>query len=510
MKLKQLFTTRIIILVFFILISLFAIGPTFNQDGVAIRGVETNSSAEFAGISVLENIQPTKYERILEINGQKINSLEDYSNAISTDAKLTISTNKNSYTLLNENLGLTVENPASNNILKGLELQGGTRALIQPSEKLSEQQLQDLIDVMENRLNVYGLKQLIIKKASDFEGNKYIVIEIAGATKEEVKELIGQQGKFEAKIGNESVFSGGKQDIKFVCKGDGTCSGIMSCDKISEGYQCRFEFSIKLGEEAAKRHAQVTSDLDINISDTGYEYLSKPIDLYLDDKLVDSLNIASDLKGKEARDIAISGPGFGLSEQDAFLDATNNMNKLQTILITGALPTSLNVVKMDSISPSLGSTFEKNAIIAGLLALCGIGLVIFIRYRKLKISIPIIFICISETFITLGILTMCRYNLDLAAIAGIIAAVGTGVDDQIVISDEILNKESANWKERYKKAFFIIIAAYFATVLAMIPLWVAGVGLLRGFAVSTIIGVTIGVLVTRPAYASIIKVLLNE
>ena len=44
----------------------------------------------------------------------------------------------------------------------------------------------------------------------------------------------------------------------------------------------------------------------------------------------------------------------------------------------------------------------------------------------------------------------------------------------------------------------------------MIPLLLAGVGLLKGFAITTIIGVTIGVLITRPAYANIIKVLLNE
>ena len=121
-----------------------------------------------------------------------------------------------------------------------------------------------------------------------------------------------------------------------------------------------------------------------------------------------------------------------------------------------------------------------------------------------------IFISLSEALITLGILTLMKYNLDLAAIAGIIAAVGTGVDDQVVITDEILSKESVNWKERYKKAFFVIMTAYLTAVASMIPLLMAGVGLLKGFAIATIIGVTIGVFVTRPAYANIIKVLMNE
>jgi len=512
MKLSKLLSMRVIILLFFLVIPIFAIHPVFNAEGVAIRSVDQNSSAAFAGISNPMNLQPTDYERILSINGRKISSLQDYSDSIGMDdEKLEIVTNKGTYNLLNENVGISVDEPASSNILKGLELRGGTRALVKPSQKLSEQEFQDLINVLENRLNVYGLRQLIIKRASDFEGNKYIIIELAGATKYELQDLISKEGKFEAKIGDVAVFEGGKRDITFVCRNDGTCSGIRSCDKSPDGgYQCQFEFQIKLSQEAAEKQADTTRNLDTNVSESGYKYLEKQIDLYLDDKLVDSLNIAADLKGKVARDIVISGPGIGVNQEEALNNANNNMKKLQTILITGALPTSLEIVKLDSISPSLGSTFERNALTAALLAILAVAVVIFIRYRQLKISLPMVFICISEAFITLGILTLMKYNLDLAAIAGIIAAVGTGVDDQVVITDEVLSKESVNWKERYKKAFFVIMTAYITAVASMVPLLLAGVGLLKGFAIATIIGVTIGVFVTRPAYASIIKVLMNE
>ena len=103
--------------------------------------------------------------------------------------------------------------------------------------------------------------------------------------------------------------------------------------------------------------------------------------------------------------------------------------------------------------------------------------------------------------------------MDLAAIAGIIAAVGTGVDDQIVITDEIIRGQKEkflSWKERIKKAFGIILVAYFATLAAMLPLWGAAAGLLRGFALTTILGVSIGVLVTRPAFASMLEKLMEK
>ena len=61
-----------------------------------------------------------------------------------------------------------------------------------------------------------------------------------------------------------------------------------------------------------------------------------------------------------------------------------------------------------------------------------------------------------------------------------------------------------------KRAFFIILVAYATTVAAMLPLLKAGAGLLTGFAVVTIMGVTIGVLITRPAFASLIEKLIKE
>lgn len=518
MRLKKFLKLRILIYIFCIIIALLVIRPASNVEGVAIKSIDSNSTASFAGMSSPAlNILPRDKELILSINNNQINNLQDYSSIINSfeeNETLRITTDKRTYTLLNsKNLGIIVEEAATSNLIKGLELQGGTRVLLQPSEEITEKQFSDLIATMEQRLNVYGLTDLKLKEASDLAGEKYIIVEIAGASKEEVQDLVAKQGKFEAKIGNITVFSGGEKDVTYVCRGDGTCSGIRDCSPINNGYQCKFEFSIKLSDIAAKKQAEETSKLDINISETGYEYLSMPLDLYLDDKQVDSLRIASDLKGKEAKDILISGPGLGTNEQEAIQDGLKNMDKLQTILITGSLPTSLNIVKIDYISPTLGSEFTRNVLFIGILAVIAVSLIIFIRYRKLKISIPIIIIMASEVLLTLGVAALVKYSLDLAAIAGIIAAVGTGVNDQIVITDEVLTgaKESYyNWKDKIKKAFFIVMATYATLFVAMLPLYFLGAGLLKGFAVTTIIGVTVGVLITRPAFASIIEVLLKN
>ena len=118
---------------------------------------------------------------------------------------------------------------------------------------------------------------------------------------------------------------------------------------------------------------------------------------------------------------------------------------------------------------------------------------------------------LCEVFIIFGVAALIQWRLDLAAIAGILAAVGTGVDDQIIVTDEVMQgeKAGASWKDRIKRAFFIIFAAYFTTVVALAPLWWMGAGLVKGFAITTTIGVTIGVFITRPAFAKMIESILK-
>jgi preprotein translocase subunit SecD len=189
------------------------------------------------------------------------------------------------------------------------------------------------------------------------------------------------------------------------------------------------------------------------------------------------------------------------------------MKRLQTIMITGSLPVKLTVVKTDTLSPLLGEEFVKNSLFLGFAAIVAVSVILFLRYRKIQLSGAILFVMLAEIVLLMGVAALIGWNIDLAAIAGIIIALGTGVDHAIVISDELLRGESqyySNWKKRIKNAFFIIMAAYFTTVVAMFPLYRAGAGLLKGFAIITILGLSFGVFITRPAFAAIVEILLKE
>ena len=528
-KLRKLITNwRVILLIAFLLISVIAIQPTLSK-GAAIRNVITNSSASLAGIPQPKpSIQPVNRERIIAINNAPVNTVDDYYkyvSALSPNRTITVKTNKAVYKIVTQekfeanvskgvqDLGLRVYEAPTTNIRKGLDLQGGTRVLLQPEAKLNQDDLSTLIDNMKQRLNVYGLSDIVIRDASDLERNQYIIVEIAGATEEEIKDLLAKQGKFEAKIGNKTVFRGG-QDITYVGR-SAQDARIEDCGPASSNqWSCRYSIVISLSQAAAQRQADATRDLSAVSAASGTRgcYLNEKIEFYLDDKFVEALDIACDLKGKAETQIVISGPGIGTNQQDAAANTQAGMKRMQTILITGSLPVKLNIVKTDSISPVLGEQFINNSILMSFLAILSVAIVLGIRYKRIIIAIPILITMLSEVVILLGAAAVFKQNMDLAAIAGILVAIGTGVDDQIVITDETLKGETTtvyNWKEKVKRAFSIIMLAYLTVVVAMIPLIFAGAGLLKGFAITTIIGVTIGVFITRPAYSAFVELMLK-
>ncbi|PIN81962.1 hypothetical protein COV11_00455 [Candidatus Woesearchaeota archaeon CG10_big_fil_rev_8_21_14_0_10_30_7] len=528
-KIKQLLLNwKVLVFITFILLSLIAIRPNFAQ-GVAIKAVIANSAAANAGFITEKNVLPVNLERIIKIDDQEITNLQDYYSFVETlqvNQTLRFKTNKKLYLLTTQsndetgevnNLGLRLINAPTSNIRKGLDLQGGTRVILKPVDAMSNEDLNYIIDNLKQRLNVYGLSDIVVTKISSFTADEQLIlVEIAGASEEEVSDLIESQGKFEATIRNQTAFTGGKDSINYVCIGLTQCSGLdpnRPCQQSDGGWSCGFYFQITLSVKAAEQQASLTKNLSI-IKQPGGNYLDEPIVFRLDGTEIDSLNIAASLRGKPETDIVISGNGQGSNYNEARDNALENMKKLQTVLQTGSLPTKLEIIKSDTISPVLGDEFINNAFLMAFVAILSVAIVITLIYRKIKIIIPLLITGFAEVLLILGMASFIGWNLDLAAIAGILAAVGTGVDDFIIVTDEVLRKEEQsyeqNWKRKLKRAFFIIMAAYFTTVVAMIPLWYFGAGLLKGFAITTIIGITLGVFVTRPAYAEFLKFTFEE
>ncbi|MFH0737814.1 MAG: hypothetical protein V1827_04505 [Candidatus Micrarchaeota archaeon] len=190
-------------------------------------------------------------------------------------------------------------------------------------------------------------------------------------------------------------------------------------------------------------------------------------------------------------------------------EAAAKVKSIESILKGGALPVQISLGSRTTLPASLGSEFLKLSLISIASSLIVISLLIGIRYRNLMATAPIVVISLAELLILLSILG--SFTIDLAAMAGILAAIGVGVDAQVVITDELLKKDDRKTSEKIELAFGIIKTNAVVAIFSMVPLLFSGLVEIIGFAVSTMLGALLGYMLTRPAYAAIVeKVLIIE
>ena len=261
-----------------------------------------------------------------------------------------------------------------------------------------------------------------------------------------------------------------------------------------------------------------------------------PITMYLDKDPVFSAPLSPELASSLQK-----VPSRGLEARvGAGDEGSQDAKQLQIHLQEGALPVNVEIVGSGQVSAALGKQFKIQMVIAGLIALLAVAGMIYYRYRERRIVLPMLFTSLSEVAIMLGVWSLAKWQLDLASLAGIIMVIGTGVDQLVIITDEVIRggeaapaasdrsiKERAAeaadkagvgkvaattskiYLSRLSRAFAIILGAAATTIMAMLPLLYMGFGALTGFALIIIIGVVLGTLVARPAYGRIIGYILG-
>ncbi len=203
--------------------------------------------------------------------------------------------------------------------------------------------------------------------------------------------------------------------------------------------------------------------------------------------------------GKISKDLRITITR--LSVEDAMNEARN-----LRLVLSERLPVEITIESPTSIEARLGAEFLKQVLIAGVAALLGVWVLVYLRYRHLLIGLTIVGIMICELLITLGAASLIGWTIGLPELGALIIVIGTGIDHQIIITDEVLRgglpqAGKISLSGRVSRAFAVIFAAAATTIAAMIMLALLGFGAMAGFAIITIVGMLIAVLVTRPAYA---------
>jgi len=385
----------------------------------------------------------------------------------------------------------------------------------------------EIMETIELRINQGGLDGGMAYQEATVGGEYYIVTEVPGWDPEELREVLTARG--DVRIDAFHPDGNGSHTNTTVLEGEDIADpGSASYDDQRGNHYVPVEVDSTEGPDGSNPaddyqqamvdlgFTQNTGQCGIQDREAGTFNFDADGDHYclvtvVNNETVDAHSMGNDLGQNMASGQWSTSPSFQMIVPDQ-----QSAHELSVNLNSGALTAPLDFDREQtfSLEPALADQFKLYSLIIGGLSLLAVSGMIFLRYRNPKVAVPMILTASAEVLILLGFAALIRMPLDLSHVAGFIAVVGTGVDDLVIIADEVMDDGEVNsrrvFESRFRKAFWIIGAAAATTIIALSPLAVLSLGDLRGFAIITILGVLIGVLVTRPAYGDILQRLLTD
>jgi SecD/SecF fusion protein len=197
----------------------------------------------------------------------------------------------------------------------------------------------------------------------------------------------------------------------------------------------------------------------------------------------------------------ISGGRTEISGDFTVEEATD----LANILKAGRLPAPAKIVAEQQVGPTLGADAIRGGITAFGLSFIVIFLLMLVYYNTSGWVANIALIL--NLLFTIGILTGLGATLTAPGIAGLVLTIGMAVDTNVIIYERIKEELSKGKgyipavNEGYKRSLPPVLDAHVTTLLTAIILFSFGLGPVKGFATTQIIGILLslfcGILVSR-------------
>ncbi|MCW7080943.1 MAG: preprotein translocase subunit SecD [Candidatus Methanospirare jalkutatii] len=371
-------------------------------------------------------------------------------------------------------------------------------------EGLTPQTVEETRKIIETKLNMLGLKSIAVRTV----GSNLLVVDLAGVPLSEAKRVVGKPGKFEIRIQTEG--EGGEiEEGQRLAEIRNITEHVLYGEEISrvapapsgerKGNTVVYGATFWLTEEGAEKLREAAMKYGAVDEPEKHELV-----MLLDENVIYSAPLAPDA-AKELKERPIYR---WIAETGSGDEGLMRAKELIIHMRAGVLPVPVEIIASGEVPAYLGAKFKEGSAVAMLLALLLVSIIITVRYREKKIVLPIFFTLVAEVLAILGFAAVVGWQLDLPSIAGIIAVIGTGVDQLVMITDEVISggkTASRIYRRRVSFAYNIIFASAATTIVAMLALASMALGTLRGFAIVTIVGLLIGIFVTRPAYARILE-----
>jgi len=381
---------------------------------------------------------------------------------------------------------------------------GGTALrAVMTDERLREAReyaVQQNINILRNRVNQLGVAEPLVQR----QGSDRIVVELPGIQDTaRAKEILGATATLEFRLVNTTVdptaaANGrvpGDSEVKNTREGQPVTlykRVILTGDHITDSTSSQDEYN----------QAQVNISLDSaggNImSNFTKDNIGKPMATlfveYKDSGKKDANGRAILAKQEEVINVANIQSRLGNSFRITGINNPNEARQLSLLLRAGALIAPIQIVEERTIGPTMGQQNITQGLEACLWGLIASIVFMVVYYRKFGVIATTALV--ANLVMIVGIMSLLPgATLTMPGIAGIVLTLAVAVDANVLINERI-KEELKNGRsvqqaihEGYKGAFSSIIDANVTTLITAIILYAVGTGSIKGFAITTAIGV---------------------
>lgn len=354
----------------------------------------------------------------------------------------------------------------------GLDLAGGSHLIYQAdTSTVPEGEVQDamqsLREVVERRVNLFGVSEPIVQTEETLNGDNRLVVELPGVTDlQEAAELIGKTPQLEfrleaANFDGEVTYVETGLSGRFVQRAQLDFGGGQG--GVSEPIVVLF-----FNKEGADLFEEITR-----------ENVGTPLGIFLDEVLISAPVIQEVIPGGTA---TISGNFTPESARDLVRD-----------LNFGALPLPIELISSDSIGPSLGAETLAAGVVAGLFGLALVAVFMVVWYR-LPGVVAVVALFIYGA-VMLSLFKLLGVTLTAAGIAAFILSIGMAVDANILIFERMKEELKAGntlddaVKIGFRRAWSSIRDSNLSSLISAGVLFWFGTALIKGFALIFALGV---------------------
>ncbi|XZQ55030.1 MAG: protein translocase subunit SecD [Arsenophonus sp.] len=374
------------------------------------------------------------------------------------------------------------------------------------------------INIIRNRINQLGITEPLVQQ----QGNDRIVVELPGIQDTaRAKEILGATATLEFRLVNTDIDNSaiqlnhipGDSEIKYtrdgkpivlykhvVLMGDHITDSLSSFDEIG-----RPEVNITLDSEGGfimsnftrNNQNKLMATLFIEYKDSGQKNAENRTILIKDEKIINIARISSHFSNK-----------FRITGMNNQIEA----RQLSLLLRAGTLIVPIQIIEERTIGPTLGLLNIEQGMKASLAGLLASVLFMVIYYRKFGFIASSALL--ANLILIVGIMSLLPgVTLTMPGIAGIVLTLAVAVDANVLINErikeELRNGRSIQYaiNEGYSGALSSILDANLTTVITAIILYTLGTGPIKGFAITTVIGVATSIFTSIIGTRAIVNLL---